>query len=349
MNKNYYDILGVDKNADDKQIKEAFRNLSKKYHPDINKDPDATEKFKEINEAYQVLSDKEKRNNYDMFGDPNGNSGGFNPFADMDFFNMFGRNRHSRGEMKERGTDLRITVNISMEEAYNGVHKKIKIKKDCTCHRCHGSGSEDNSYGTCSACNGTGYKRVRTTSQYGYNETITPCPNCKGTGKSISNPCSVCNGTGLEHGEQEVEFDVPKGMPFEAYFVLQGKGNDGPHRGIPGDLIVIVNQSEEDKKTCKLVRDGNDILYNLKVNYKDLIYGCDIDVPYITGTQKIHIPEGTESGKVISLYRKGFPDPTDPTIYGTYKITIECIIPKASDLNEKQKKALNNFIESISK
>lgn len=347
MNKDYYEILGVNKNADKKEIKEAFHKLSKKYHPDICKDPDATEKFKEVNEAYQVLSDDIKRQNYDNFGDPNGPNGMSMNDPFMDPFEFF-RRQSQNVEVKERGSDLRITISITMEEAYTGVHKKIKIKKDCTCHRCHGSGSDDNSYTTCTQCNGSGYYRKRTVTQYGYNDNITPCPYCNGTGKKISNPCSVCNGTGLEKGEHEVEFDVPKGMPFDAYFVLRGEGNDGPHRGIPGNLMIIVNQSEEDKKNCPIIRDGNDILYTLKVDYRDLIYGCDKTIPYITGTQKIHIEEGTESGKVLTLYRKGFPDPTDPTVYGNYKITIECKIPKASELDTKQKKAMDKFFETFS-
>lgn len=338
MNKDYYEILGVSRDASEKEIKDAFRKLSKKYHPDISKEPDATEKFKEINEAYQVLSDKDKKANYDMFGDPNAQ--GFNPFGDM----FGGRS----AEVKERGSDLRITVNITMEEAYNGVHKKIKLKKSCTCHRCHGSGSEDNSFETCSYCHGSGYYRQRTVTAYGYSDNIGPCPYCNATGKKINNPCSICNGTGLEKGEKEVEFDVPKGMPFDAYFVIQGQGNEGPHNGIPGNLMVVVTQSPEDAKNNPLVRDGNDLLYTLSVNYKDLVFGCDIDIPYIKGTQKIHLEPGTESGKIISLYRKGFPDVNDPTIYGTYKITVECKIPKLKDLTENQKILLKKFADNVS-
>jgi molecular chaperone DnaJ len=343
MNKNYYDILGLDKNASEKEIKDAFRTLSKKYHPDVCKDPDATEKFKEINEAYQVLSDKDKRQMYDMYGtvDPNEMR---SPFDDLDPFGMF-RGQHQ--EVKERGTDLRITIDVTLKEVYEGVHKRLKIKKQCTCHRCHGSGSDDNSYKTCPTCGGKCYTRIRTQMQYGYSETIGPCKTCNGTGKVIEHPCIACNGTGLEHGEHEVEFDIPKGMPFDAYFVLKGEGNDGPHRGIPGNLMVVVTHS--DKDDTKLVRDGNDILYTLKLSYTDLIYGCDASVPYFNGSQKIHIAEGTESGKVVSLYRKGFPDVNDPTVYGNYKITIECDIPKLSEMTEKQKKAVAKLSEVFSK
>lgn len=334
--KDYYSILGLDRNASEQDIKNAFRNLSKKYHPDVNKSPDAETKFKEVNEAYQVLSDPEKKQQYDMFGTADGN-GNFDPFEDFDPFGMF-RNAGRQQEVKERGTDLRITVNITMKEAYEGVHKKIKIKKQCACHRCHGSGSEDNAYNTCPACNGTRFKRVRMQTRFGYSENISPCDRCGGTGRIISKPCMACGGTGLENGEKEVEFDIPKGMPFDAYFTLQGEGNDGPHRGIPGNLMIIVQQAQNDIPGLKRV--GNDLMYTLKLNYFDFVYGCDVSVPHFNGEQKIHIAEGTESGKELSLYRKGFPDPNDPSVFGNYKIKLECDIPKLKDLNSKQKAAL---------
>ena len=338
MSKDYYEILGVDRNADKDQIKTAFRSLSKRYHPDVCKDEDAAEKFKDINEAYHVLSDDEKRRNYDMFGDPEGGN-----LFDMDPFGMFG---NLRGHT-ERGTDLRITISLTLAEAYEGVHKKIKLKKNCTCHRCHGSGSDDNSYKACPTCGGTGYKRIRSTTKFGYSDTVMPCPECNGAKKVAEHPCTACGGTGLESGEKEIEFDVPAGMPFDAYFVVNGAGNDAPHRGVPGNLIVIATQSEEDKKNNPLTRDGNDLLYTLKVDYAKLVEGCDVSVPYVKGEQKIHLPEGTESGTVISLFRKGFPDPNNPKSYGNYKITVECIIPKMSKLSEKQREALNKYSDTF--
>ncbi len=340
----YYSILGLDKNASEQDIKKAFRSLSKKYHPDISKEPDAEVKFKEINEAYQVLSDPEKKQRYDMFGSVDNNVG-FNPFGGFDIFNTF--NNASMHETKEHGTDLRITVYITMKESYEGVHKKIKIKKQCTCHRCHGSGSEDNSYITCPVCNGSRYKRIRKVSPYGYNETITPCDHCGASGRVPKKPCSSCNGTGLEWSERDVEFDIPKGMPFGAYFVIQGEGNDGPHRGIPGNLLVVVQQVEGDAPDLKRI--DNDLYYTLKLNYFDLVYGCDTIVPHFAGDQKIHIAKGTESGKEISLFRKGFPDPNNPSEYGNYKIRIECIIPNLSDLTTKQRNALQKYKDTFKK
>ena len=336
--KDYYSILGINKDATEQQIKDAFRSLSKKYHPDISKEPDAEAKFKEINEAYQVLSDPEKKQQYDMFG-----SADSDPFGGFDPFSVFG-GVHQR-EIKERGTDLRITVHITMKEAYEGIHKKIKIKKQCVCHRCHGSGSEDNSYVTCPVCKGSRFKRARTINEYGYNDSFSPCEHCNATGKVPGNPCTACGGTGLEQGEKEVEFDIPKGMPFDAYFVLQGEGNDGPHRGIPGNLIVIVQQTEGDIPGLKRI--NNDLYYTLKMNYYDMVYGGDVTVPHFTGDQKIHIAEGTESGKEISLFRKGFPDPNDPTKYGNYRIRIECIIPKPNELSTKQRNALQKYKDTF--
>jgi molecular chaperone DnaJ len=343
MEKDLYKVLGVDKSASEDDLKKAYHTLSKRYHPDVqqgksdSEKKEAEERFKEINEAYQVLSDPEKRKKYDWFGNQDDDMSGF---ENMDPFGMFSSMRHT---YREKGSDLRITLNITMAEAYEGIHKKLKIKKSCICHRCHGSGSDDNEFKACPECGGRGVKMKRVNTERGYMATAGPCPNCRGTGKVVANPCGNCKGTGLESGEEEVEFDVPKGMPFDAYFVIQGKGNDASHRGIPGDLIVIVTQSEEDKKNNPLVRDGNDLLYTLKVNYSDLINGCDISVPYINGEQKIHLPEGTESGTVISLFRKGFPDPNDNTTYGNYKITVECMIPKKSDLNSTQREALKKF------
>lgn len=339
--KDYYSILGINKDATEQQIKDAFRSLSKKYHPDISKEPDAEAKFKEVNEAYQVLSDPEKKQQYDMFGSADGN--GFDPFAGFDPFTVFGGN--AQHEVKERGTDLRITIRITMKEAYEGIHKKIKIKKQCTCHRCHGSGSEDNSYVTCPVCKGSRFKRVRTVNEFGYSDSYSPCDHCGASGRVPGKPCTACGGTGLETGEKEVEFDIPKGMPFDAYFALRGEGNDGPHRGIPGNLIVIVQQAEGD--TPDLKRKGNDLYYTLKLPYYDMVYGCDVTVPHFGGEQKIHIAEGTESGKEISLFRKGFPDPNDPTTYGNYRIRIECVIPKPEELSTKQRNALQKYKDTF--
>lgn len=336
--KNYYDILGVGKDASQETIKENFRRLAKKYHPDVSKEPNAEEKFKEIQEAYAVLSDPEKKKMYDTYGtaDPQeaqqsqweSDMGGFG-------FNPFGRG-FGRREVKEQGEDLKIHINLNIDELYKGVHKKIKVNKQCTCHRCHGSGSSTNESTTCEHCHGTGmYSKVERTA-FGMQQTINTCPYCHGTGKMIKDPCPSCNGTGLEHSIKEVEFDVPAGMSDDSYFVLPRQGNDGPHQGIPGDLIVIVNENKNDKGLTR--DDENNLLYNLNTKITDLIYGADVEIPWVEGYKKIHIEPGTQPGKVITRYGEGFPNPNNPNgPKANYKITINCKIPKVNDLHGKDR------------
>ena len=353
MEKNYYDILGVSKNASKSDIKSAFRKLSKKYHPDVCKEEGAEEKFKEINEAYTVLSDPEKKQMYDTYGtvDPNAAGGdGFDPFGDgFNPFSMFRGGGFGFGggfghgnQMKEKGEDLKITIELSFDDIYNGVHKKISMSKKCTCHRCNGSGSQSNETGTCQSCGGTGF--IKNVKRHGNTiiQNMGPCPECHGTGQCIKDPCPNCNGSGLETKTVDVEFDVPPGIFENAYFIVRGKGNDGPHRGVAGDLLVIV---KERPNMYGLKRDdNNNILYDLKVPYKTLVFGGDVTVPYVNGERKkIHISAGTESGKVLKLFNMGFPDPNNPSLKSDYIITVQCDIPKLDDLDDEQKKNIANM------
>ena len=341
--RNYYDVLGVQKNASESEIKSAFRKLSKKYHPDVCKDADAEEKFKEVNEAYGVLSDPEKKQMNDTYGtvDPN-DIRQQDPFAGMDPFGMmrgFGMRRG--GQVKERGGDLKIQIELSFDEIYTGIHKKIKMGRMCTCHRCNGSGSESNSTGTCKRCDGHGmvYEEIRKGNFV--QRSMHPCPDCHGTGRTITDPCPNCGGSGLEKKTVDIEFDVPAGIYDNSYFVIEEKGNDGPHRGVPGDLLVFV---KEKPNQYGLKRDQkNNILYKVKVPYKTMIFGGDVKLPYVNGgTKKIHIGEGTESGKIVTLSGQGFPDPNNPRIKGNYVVAVECDIPKPSDLSEDQKFKIMN-------
>lgn len=343
MVKDFYDVLGISRNATQDDIKKAFRQLSKKYHPDVNKDPEAEEKFKEINEAYSVLSDPQKKQNYDMFGTSDGPErgfgGGFNPF---DPFGDFFRNNTAHNERPvERGDDLKITVKVDFNDIYTGCHKKIKLTKKCKCHRCNGSGSESNSTSACPHCGGTGMYRETINRGNVIVQNMKPCPHCHGTGDIIKDPCPNCGGTGLESKQVDVEFDIPAGMPEDAYFVVRGQGNDGPHRGIPGDLMVSI---EEIPNTHGIKRDErNNLIYTLKLPYTDLVFGCDAVIPYINSSLKIHIDAGTECGKTLKLARKGMPNPNDRYDVGNYIITIQCDIPKLKNLTSKQKDAIKKL------
>jgi len=347
-NKNYYDILGVSKNASDSEIKSAFRKLSKKYHPDVCKEAGAEEKFKEVNEAYSILSDPEKKQMYDTYGtvDPNMmGGGGFDPFAEMDpfghFHNPFAGFGTSSQRMKEKGEDLKVTIELTFDEIYTGVHKKIKLNKQVKCHRCNGSGSETNATTQCSKCHGTGMYTQTMRRGYSIMQNTSICPDCHGTGTVIKDPCPNCGGTGLETQKVDVEFDVPAGMYENAYFLVRGKGNDGPHRGVPGDLLVVV---KEKPNAYGIKRDErNNILYTLKVPFKTLVFGGDVQVPYIGGQKKkIHINPETESGKVFKLFGFGMPDPNTGA-KGDYIIMVECDIPKLNNLDDKQKMAIANL------
>lgn len=343
MSKDYYKILGIERNASEADIKKAYREKAKSLHPDVNKAPDAEEKFKEVTEAYDVLTDPKKKDMYDRFGTVDEQQMGPGPeWQDMPGFgfNPFGGFRRS-GPPKERGEDLRINLNLSMEELYDGVHKKIKVKKKVSCHRCHGSGSETNETGDCPKCHGTGmYTRV-TRTDFGYSQVSSPCPDCHGTGKIITNPCPNCGGSGLEEDYKEIEFDVPPGMPGNAFMTVPNQGNDGPHRGIPGNLIVVVHELPNDKG---LERDDmNNLTYVLEANVTDLIFGTDIEIPWIKGYQKIHIPAGTQPGKIMTLYKKGFPNPNNPSEVSDYIITITCKIPNANDLTKTEREELSKL------
>ena len=353
--KDYYGDLGVSKNASESEIKSAFRKLSKKYHPDVCKEAGAEEKFKKINEAYSVLSDPQKKQMYDTYGtvDPNdipGNGFGFDPFgggfdpfgagfgAGFNPFGGFGGHQ----QMKQKGEDLKVTIELTFDEIFYGVHKSIKMNKKCQCHRCHGSGSEGHDTVVCSHCGGSGFVTNTTRRGNMVMQNMQPCPECHGTGKVIKDPCPNCHGTGLENNKVDVDFDVPAGMYENAYFLVRGKGNDGPNHGMPGDLLVIV---KEKPNQYGLKRDEkNNIVYNLKVPYKTLVFGGDVTVPYVGGTtKKIHINAGTESGKVVTLFGLGFPDPNQPSIKANYIIHIECAIPKIDDLTDEQKMSIANM------
>jgi len=320
--RDYYEILSVERTADKVTIKKAYRRMAMKYHPDRNPDnPEAEAKFKEAAEAYDVLSDDDKRARYDRFGHAgvNGQTGGghaggftmediFSQFGDVfggsgGFESFFGGGR-SRSNAAKRGSNLHIRVELSLEEIAKGITKKIKVKKDVSCTICHGSGAKDvNSISTCSTCHGSGYvKQIRSTF-LGQMQTTVACPTCKGAGKTISAKCSDCHGSGTQKDFEIISIDIPAGVSDEMQLSMRGKGNTGPNNGPAGDLLITIKEKPHEF----FRREGNHVIYDLHLNYADVALGTSIEVPTLTGKAKIKIEPGTPAGKILRLRGKGFP------------------------------------------
>lgn len=320
--KDYYEVLGVGKSADEGDIKKAYRKLALKYHPDKNPDDkSAEEKFKEAAEAYEVLSDPDKRARYDRFGhagvSQNGGGGGFSGgmtmddifqqfgdiFSDSPFESFFGRSS-GRRTSGERGTNLRIKVSLTLDEIAKGVTKKIKVKKRITCDTCGGSGAKDRTaLRTCGTCNGSGYVRQVRSTFLGQMQTTTTCPNCHGSGQVITENCPSCKGEGRRVGEDTINIEIPAGVEDGMQLSMRGRGNAGMKGGPPGDLMITI----EEKPHQFLHRDGQQVIYELYLNFADAALGTQIEVPTIDGSVKIKVPAGTQSGKIFRLQGKGLP------------------------------------------
>lgn len=314
--RDYYEVLGVDKNASEDQIKKAYRKLAIKYHPDRNPDDiKAEEKFKEAAEAYDVLHDARKREQYDQFGfnAPGGFGDGFSGegFSMDDIFSMFGEvfGGHGSGgraqQQKFRGADLRLRVRLSLQEISTGVTKRFKLRKDITCEHCHGTGAESNDgIKTCPNCNGSGVEIRTRESIFGLMQTQGPCHICRGEGKIIVNKCQHCGGEGIVKGEKVVEVKIPAGVSEGMVINVPGKGNDARHNGIPGNIQIYVEEEENDT----FVRDGQNVIYNLLLDFPTATLGGQVEVPTIDGTRvKIRIEPGTQPGKTLRLREKGLP------------------------------------------
>lgn len=361
--RDYYEVLGVSKNATEDEIKKAYRKIAIKYHPDRNPgDKDAEEKFKEAAEAYSVLSDAQKRQQYDQFGfdGPNmgGGFGGFGGagFSMDDIFSMFGdvfgghggfggfNGFGGRGQHTQyRGADLRLKVRLSLQEIATGVTKKFKVKKDVTCPHCHGSGAEAGSgTDTCPTCHGQGVvvKTVRT--MLGMMQTQSECPTCHGEGTIIKNKCRECGGTGVVKGEEVVEIKIPAGVAEGMVVNVSGKGNAAPHNGINGNIQVYVEEEQNDT----LVRDGQDVIYNLLLDFPTAALGGEVEIPTIEGTKvKIKIEPGTQPGKTLRLRDKGLPAVKGYGIgNGDLVVNISVYVPK--ELSRSEKEILEKLRES---
>lgn len=356
--KDYYEILGVPRNATQDEIKQAYRKLVRQYHPDLNKDPSAHEKFKEINEAYEVLSDPQKRAQYDQFGhmgdftgygDFQGNwQGGFdfgdlgrnfedifeNFFGDSIFGDIFGRRERTRTSPR-RGADLRYDINITLEEAAFGGKKEIFVTRLETCERCKGTGAEPGTSPIkCDMCNGTGQVRNARQTPFGQFVQITTCPKCHGTGRFIPNPCKECHGSGKAKKRRKIEFKIPQGVD-EGYVIrLAGEGEPGENGGPNGDIYIYVHIQPH--KIFK--RDGQDIWMSLPVDYLVALLGGEVEVPTLEGKEKIYINPGTQSGEILTLKNKGIPYLNNPSKRGDQKIIVNITVPK--NLSQKEKELL---------
>lgn len=326
MKRDYYEILGVAKGASQDEIKKAYRKVAMQFHPDRNPgDKAAEEKFKEAAEAYEVLSDTDKRAQYDRFGHAgvsgNGrNAGGasnmediFSQFGDIfgeDIFGNFfgggggGSRRGGQRARGIRGSNLRIKLKLSYEEIAKGVTKQIKVKKYVPCTTCSGSGAKDKgSVQTCGTCGGSGQVRKVTNTFLGQMQTVTTCPTCNGEGTTITAKCGTCKGEGRTYGEETVTIDIPAGVQEGMQLSVGGKGNAGERGGAPGDLIILI----EEEPHKELHRDGLNVAYELHLSFPDAAFGTSVEVPTIDGRAKIKIPPGTQSGKIFRLKGKGFP------------------------------------------
>jgi len=327
--RDYYEVLGVEKSSDPSTIKKAYRKIALKFHPDRNQgDKGAEEKFKEAAEAYEVLSDPDKKSRYDRFGHAgvsgNGGRGGFGGAGSMnmeDIFSQFGdifgdsgfdtffggsgggggRARRPQGQ---KGSNLRIKVALSLEEIYKGVKKKIKVKKQVPCNTCSGSGAKDSSsINTCSTCAGNGYVRQVKNTFLGQMQTTVSCPTCNGTGQMITANCNSCKGEGRAYAEETIELEIPAGIDESLQMSMRGKGNAGMRGGPAGDLILKFEEKPHDT----LMRDGANVIYELYLNFADAALGTSKEVPTLENKVKIKVPPGTQSGKLFRLKGKGFP------------------------------------------
>lgn len=345
--RDYYEVLGLQKGASDDEIKKAYRKLSKKYHPDINKEPDAEAKFKEISEAYEILSDPQKRAAYDQYGhagtDPNyggGYGGGFGGFEDI-FESFFGGGgRTANPNAPRQGADLQYAVDLSFEEAIFGVEKNIQYNREETCHTCGGNGAKPGTQPeTCHKCHGSGTINVERQTPLGRVMSRQTCDVCHGTGKEIKEPCTTCHGTGHEKKKHSVKVNVPAGVEDGQQMRLSGQGEAGSNGGPYGDLYVVFRVEESDI----FDRDGSEIYYELPLNFVQAALGDEVNVPTVHGNVKLKIPAGTQTGTNFRLRGKGAPK-LRGNGNGDQQVKVKLITPK--NLNEEQKEALRAYAKA---
>lgn len=355
--RDYYEVLGVSKTADAKEIKSAYRKMALKYHPDRNPgDKEAEEKFKEAAEAYSVLSDEDKRRKYDQFGfdGPNMGSGGFGGFGGgmnmEDIFSAFGDIfgggsfggfggfGGGGGRQQSKGRSLRLKVKLTLEEAAKGTTKKFAIKKQVNCPDCHGSGSADGQTETCPHCGGSGVVIKMVNSLFGRMQSQSPCPHCGGEGKIIKNKCPKCGGEGTVSGSETIEVNIPAGVDNGMVVNVPGKGDAGRRNGIPGDVQVLI----EVEPHKDFVREDTNLIYNLLLDFPTAALGGTVEVPTLDGKARVKIEPGTQPGKVLRLRGKGMPA-VQGYGYGNGDIIVHISVYVPENLNKEEK----NLIEKM--
>jgi len=372
-NKDYYEILGVNKNATDDELKRAYRKLAKKYHPDANPDnkKEAEAKFKEVNEAYEILSDSDKRRMYDQFGtaDPQGfggaggpfggqngyysySSSGFNGFGDFgdlgDIFSSFfgggfgGRSSSKTNQGPRRGADLRYDLDITFEEAFSGAEKNISFSRNESCNTCHGEGTKPGtSKIKCSMCGGSGQIKQTQTTILGQMQTVRTCTNCHGTGEIIQEPCIECKGKGTVRKQVKISVKVPAGIDDNQTIVLRGEGEPGEKGGGKGDLYITVHL----KKHSIYVRKGQDVYCEIPITFTQATLGADLQIPMVDGSKEIYrIPEGTQTGTKFTIKNKGFKN-INNNYQGNFIFTVLVQVPKR--LSKEQRDILIELAKTM--
>jgi molecular chaperone DnaJ len=357
--RDYYEVLGVERTAQEAEIKKAYRQMALKYHPDKNPgDKASEERFKEAAEAYEVLSAPDKRQRYDQFGHQGVGGAGqgghnmnmddiFSQFGDIfgghnPFESFFGGGRSSGGGRRSvnRGSNLRIKVKLTLEEIAHGVEKKIKVNKSVACTSCNGSGATgSNAFSTCGSCKGSGYVRRVTNTILGQMQTTSTCPTCNGEGQVITNKCKSCHGSGLQQGEEVITINIPAGVAEGMQLNVSGKGNAAERGGVPGDLLIVV----EEITHAELQRDGDNLYYDLYINFVDAALGTSVEIPTLDGKAKVKIDSGTQSGKVLRLKGKGLPQ-LNSYSKGDLLVNINVWTPQI--LSTEEKKLLEKLRES---
>lgn len=352
--RDYYEVLGVSKSASEDEIKKAYRKLAKKYHPDMNPgDKEAESKFKEVNEAYAVLSDADKKAKYDQYGhaafDPSSGFGGFGgaDFGDFgfdigDIFSSFfgGTSRGGGRRGPVRGEDIALRVTLDFNEAVFGVKKEISYQKTQKCSECGGSGAaKGTSPKTCGVCNGTGQVKTQQRTPFGVMQSSRPCETCGGSGKVIDTPCKRCRGNGFERVTKKLDVNIPAGIDNGERVVIRGQGSDGTNGGSAGDLVIVIGVRNDDI----FERDGTDIYCEVPITFAEATLGAEIDIPTLEGKIKYTIPEGTQSGTKFTLRQKGIQNPRYKT-RGNLYVTVAVEVP--NNLTAEQKSLLSKFADS---